>query len=587
MRLTKEQLLAVDCEESVFLTACPGSGKTKVIAAKLGRCLASASFTPRRVACITYTNAAVHEIEARTRRSPSIRDAWALDISTIHSFCLNNIFRSHAFRFNEFRNGFKMLAQDSEEYEALIRETRAAFRKKVSKNDFDEFSQIRRNACGDVVGPSVTSGNISAEEADHFWGLMRERGLVDYGGLLFYSLQLCRKYPEISDHLSARFSWVLVDEFQDTTDLQVEIFKEIHRRKNTRFFLVGDLCQSIFGFAGAAPSLAEEFAHYIGARRDLKLSANFRSSPAIVSDGERVFPRTPPMVARGVNRSVSLSTSFVVADSPTAAVVDFFLPKLAEHRIDVGDSAVLAHSWFKLVPIAKELRARGIPVLGPGARPYRRQRLFATLAERVCGYLSEPDVESLVGVERALYDMLMEATHRAPEGLFTYAGRKLVLQLLGDATTAREFSRSGVAFLHELAARVSARLSSAGYLLASEVETITLSVGEMESDMRKNSVVPEELTIEDLGVFARPKRAVKLLSFHAAKGREFGAVALVGLNEGTIPYYLSTTPEEIEEARRLFYVGITRAEKFLLYSATRDFRNPPSRFLGKDVLRKC
>lgn len=92
MRLTKEQRDAVECDSSVFLTACPGSGKTRVITVKLGRCLEEVEPTPRSVACITYTNAAVHEIETRVRKSLGIRNEWALDISTIHSFCLNNYF---------------------------------------------------------------------------------------------------------------------------------------------------------------------------------------------------------------------------------------------------------------------------------------------------------------------------------------------------------------------------------------------------------------------------------------------------------------------------------------------------------------
>ncbi|WYX28382.1 UvrD-helicase domain-containing protein [Achromobacter denitrificans] len=132
MKLTEEQRKAVECESSVFLTACPGSGKTRVITAKLGRCLEQVESSPRGVACITYTNAAVHEIEARVRRSLSVREAWALDISTIHSFCLNNIFRPYSHRLPHFQQGFKVIGQDSEEFEELVAETRSAFKKALS-----------------------------------------------------------------------------------------------------------------------------------------------------------------------------------------------------------------------------------------------------------------------------------------------------------------------------------------------------------------------------------------------------------------------------------------------------------------------
>jgi len=588
MTLTDEQHLAVECESSAFLTACPGSGKTRVIAAKLGRCLEEVESTPRGIACITYTNAAVHEIETRVRRSLGMREAWALDISTIHSFCLNNIFRPYSHRLLSFQRGFKLIGQDSEEFEALVEETRAAFGKSATGRDTDEFSQLRYNEDGEPVGPPVASGSISAEEALHFWHLMHERRQLDFASLLFYSLRLCLAHPEICDHLSARFAWILVDEFQDTTDLQVAIFKEIHRRRNTKFFLVGDLYQSIFGFAGAVPVLAEGFAQYIGARRDLSLSANFRSSPAIVTDGELIFPRTPPMRAEGPNKRLAVATELVIAASPTQAVTEFFLPRIAELGITYGQSAVLASSWFKLIPIAKELRARGVPVLGPGARPYRRQRIFATFAERICGHLIEPDFEALVGVERALYDMIWEATNRAPQGLFTYAGRRVVYQILADAANARDNTAAGMEFLYSLAARVSERLLVENYFHAAEIELLRESVVEMEHDVRRNNIAPETLSIEDLGILARPKRAVKLLTFHAAKGREFSAVAMVDLNEGSIPFYQARIKEELDEAQRLFYVGITRAEKYLVYAPdTRDHRNRPSRFVGVNFLGKC
>ncbi|MBD9532787.1 ATP-dependent helicase [Comamonas sp. CMM01] len=588
MILTEEQQAAVSCQESVFLTACPGSGKTRTITAKLGRCLEEVEGSSRAVACITYTNAAVHEIETRVRRTLSLREVWALDISTIHSFCLNNIFRPHAHKLEQFRQGFKVIGQDSEEFEALVNQTRASHGKRSSSRDVDEFAQLRQDINGTVEGAPILSGNISVAEALEFWRLMYERGFVDFSSILFWSHRLCIDYPEICNYLSARFAWILVDEFQDTTDLQTAIFSEIYRCGNTRFFLVGDLCQSIFGFAGASPALAEAFATEIHARRDFSLSFNFRSSQLVVNDAERIFQRAPPMVAEGRNKYLNLATEYNHAENPTAAVIEHFLPRIQQLGITLGESAVLASSWFKLIPIAKELRRQGIPVLGPGARPYRRQRLFSILAERICGHLCEPDFESLVGVERALYETLLEATNRLPLRLFSYEGRLLVYKILADARHVQENSQLGSEFLYALAARVSERLLSAEYLKVPEVDMLRASVVEMEADMRRNKVDPDSLTVDELGILARPKRALKLLTFHAAKGREFGAVAMVDLNEGSIPFYQARTNEEFEEARRLFYVGLTRAEKYLMYAPdARDYRNRPTRYLGQGYLGLC
>lgn len=183
--------------------------------------------------------------------------------------------------------------------------------------------------------------------------------------------------------------------------------------------------------------------------------------------------------------------------------------------------------------------------------------------------------------------MVLEVTNRPPQGLFTYEGRRLVYQILTDAANARDHSVGGMEFLYSLAARVSERLLEENYLRAQEAELLRESVIEMERDVRKNKIDPDELSIDDMGILARPKRAVKLLTFHASKGREFGAVAMVDLNEGSIPFYLAKTTEELDEAQRLFYVGLTRAEKYLLYAPdTRDYRNHPSRFIGANFVGK-
>jgi len=102
----------------------------------------------------------------------------------------------------------------------------------------------------------------------------------------------------------------------------------------------------------------------------------------------------------------------------------------------------------------------------------------------------------------------------------------------------------------------------------------------MKSDMERNKVDLDNLTLDDLGIYASPDAALKLSTLHNSKGREYEAVALVDVHEGRIPFYQAKSAEEIEEAKRLFYVGITRAKKFLLY-ATDDTgnRNGPTRFL--------
>src|SRR5262249_34032727 len=143
MNLTVEQEDAVRCDQNLMLTACPGSGKTRVIISKLARAIDSVRDTPRAVACITYTNAAVHEIEARLRFHIQPGDESYYDVCTIHSFCLNHIFRPFCYLIAGYKNGFKVLTPESGEFEGHVRAICAQHRRyNLTFRDFEEFSQL-------------------------------------------------------------------------------------------------------------------------------------------------------------------------------------------------------------------------------------------------------------------------------------------------------------------------------------------------------------------------------------------------------------------------------------------------------------
>lgn len=582
MRLTEEQKDAVRCDEDLMLTACPGSGKTRVIISKLSRVIEDVRDTPRAVACITYTNTAVHEIEARLRHHIQPGDDAYYDICTIHSFCLNHVFRPFCHLIKGYKNGFKVLTPDSAEFEQYVTATCEQFnRYNLTFRDFEEFTQLRVSVDGHPVGNALERGALTPDMARAYWKRIREAGFIDFANIIYYSYVLVQKRPEILSYVSAKFAWILVDEFQDTTDLQVEILSLIAGGERTRFLLVGDPCQSIFGFAGARPDLADEFAARIGARTDMQLSGNFRSSPPIISDANILYPRTPPMKAVGRARKYTDPSVWEHGDTVFEVITDYFLPALEGLDIPVGDAAILARTWYTLFPLGRQLREYGVSIVGPGARPYRRNRLFAPLAEQVCGYLMEPDPESIVAIERTLFNTVLDATGRTYFNIFSYRGRVVVFRLLDSARQLHGVHMGGIAWLEAAARAFADILIEEEYLSPQETDLFTMSVEEMNRDMRNNRVDLANLTIADLGIYASPDAALKLSTLHNAKGREYRAVAMIDLHEGRIPIYFATTAEEIEEEKRLFYVGVTRAEQFLLYvTDCADHRNIPTRFLN-------
>jgi DNA helicase-2/ATP-dependent DNA helicase PcrA len=348
----------------------------------------------------------------------------------------------------------------------------------------------------------------------------------------------------------------------------------------TRFFLVGDPFQSIFRFAGARPDLADEFAKRIGARTDLSLSGNFRSSPPILAHANLLYSRTPPMVAVGSAKKFKEHPTLLHGNSAFEVISDHFLPMIEGLGIPIGEAAVLAPTWFSLFPLGKQLREYGVSIVGPGARPYRRSRQFAPLAEHVCGYLIEPRPNSIGAIERALFNTVLDITGRAHFAIFSYAGRVTIFQLLACAKRLQEVHGGAIEWLEAAAREFADVLVGADLFKPSERDTFAMSVEEMKKDMRSNKVDVGHLTIAELGIYACSDAALKLGSLHFAKGREYEAVAIIDLHEGKIPFYQAQSPPEIEEAKRLFYVGVTRAKRVLFYvTDSSNPRNVPTRFL--------
>lgn len=273
---------------------------------------------------------------------------------------------------------------------------------------------------------------------------------------------------------------------------------------------------------------------------------------------------------------------FVATNRTFDAITDEFLPAIARMKLPLGRSAILAKSWAALYPISRGLREFGVKVVGPGARPYRRSRLFAGLAEQLGAAIIDGHLFNIRQVERAVFNAIQDIIGHSRFDVFGYEGRRTIVELLRlSEDVARE--ADGLYWLRAVADEAGAVLVRGGWIPPAHKADFSSSVAEMIEDMQRNDVDVENLTIEDLGMFASPDKALRLMTIHEAKGREFAAVAIIGVKEGSFPYYKAKTHEEVEAEKRQFYVAVTRAEQLLMYIYDRDcFGNPPSRFLGPD-----
>lgn len=272
-------------------------------------------------------------------------------------------------------------------------------------------------------------------------------------------------------------------------------------------------------------------------------------------------------------------------ENPFTAITDGFLPMLEGLRIPLGDAAVLATSWYQLMPLGRQLRNYGVAVVGPGARPYKKRHLFVGLAEQICAYLEQPTAALIRQLERELFNLIQNVTGKADFRVFEFQGRRTVFRLVDVGRTVKDEHEAATEWLRVAAEQMSELLYEEAFLPLEYGNLLTESVEDIVRDMEGQADLDVgNLTLADLGMFASPDDNLKLLTMHGAKGREFSAVALIGLHDGRIPYhnkYNALTESGLEEARRQMYVAVTRAKRLLMLFTDREDYRPHCRFLAE------
>lgn len=578
MRLTPQQRAAVDeSERHVLVIACPGSGKTRTIIARLIRAIEQVRGTPRRIACITYTNAAANEIESRLRALVGADESDYCDIGTIHAFCLKAVLRQYAGELPGYENGFAVAPPDSDEYQRLALEAIAQC--KLGSLRSQEFENVRRGVKGEPLIPSDVA--VTDECVRVFWTLLRDHALMDFPSITYLTYALLAKHPHLATTVSSRYREFLIDEMQDTDTLQVELLKRLAAPARSRFVMVGDPMQSILGFAGAEPKRMMEFAAHLNARTDFQLLDNWRSSARIVSLADAVCARSAAMKANGPDRGSPHIPVVIPANSVVDAVAGGFLPLLEKAGIPVGQSAVLAYAWYLLVPVAKELRRMNVPVSGPGARPYhRRGRLLTGLLENLCACMEDTRPDLLRRVQYELFDVIRNTESAQRLEVWERSGRLAIMHMIFDGRELTERYQTAIPWIEHSTKRF-ADILGQHHLIGTAGRTAMMDAAKaIIADIRTNrDVDPDELTVRDLGTFANPDGSMKLLTFHAAKGREFDAACVVSLEEGKMPH----PKGNIDESRRVLYVAVTRPRKLLVLSHLRS--GTRSRFLGEPAVQ--
>ena len=601
--LSKKQLTAVrHMDGPAMVLAGPGSGKTTVITGRV-QALIGSGIRPEHILVITFTRAAANEMRDRFR---ILTEGAALPVTfgTFHAVFFQIL--KHAYGYTA-----DSILRDEERYRIIME---LAGSLNLESGDLKEWAhdalaEISKVKAGRIPVAYYYSSSTPEEAFRAVYSGYRKRlealGKIDFDDMCVYTADLFHNRPDILRSWQDRFRYILVDEFQDINTLQYRVVRQLAGPRNN-LFIVGDDDQSIYAFRGSRPEIMLGFPQDYPDARIIQLEENYRSTPAIVTASSRVIAENKkryPKALHSMTKEDEPIEYMECADMQTEmlCLVRSIRKSLSE-GLDPSDIAVLTRTNSEAREPYLRLSEFQIPCLMKDTAPalwdhWIAQDLIAYLSLRadamnrkdflrVCNrpnrYITRQSAYSkqisMAGLKAFYQDRewmgpyleSLEALLTQTEHMKPYAAINYI----------RKSGRYD-SYIRDYAAK---RKLDAGELmeLADEIQDSSRGCGTCREWLEKIQESKEKL--EALSKEQKQNRhCVTLATLHSAKGLEFTEVFLLNVNEGMIPYHRASMEAEIEEERRLFYVGMTRAKRKLHIFCVRERYNRhmrPSRFLA-------
>jgi ATP-dependent DNA helicase Rep len=613
----------------LLVLAGAGSGKTRVITQKIAWLMDEGGIAPEKITAITFTNKAAKEMKERAGRLVSERGIDRLAISTFHALGVR-ILRQEA-RHAGLRPSFSILdASDTGQlFRELLKDT-DKIRLRMIQNRISRW----KNA---VIGPEealkIADDDLevgAAKTYAEYERTLRAYQAVDFDDLIRLPVELLEANDDVASRWRTRIWHLLVDEYQDTNRCQYRLLKLLTGARAS-FTAVGDDDQSIYGWRGADIENLRLLRDEYPLLKIIKLEQNYRSTTRILAAANSVIARNPKLFEKRLWSDKGHGEAVqIVACRDGEHEAEWVISRLQAHRFENrgkwSDYAILYRGNYQARPFEQQLRAQKIPYVLSGGQSFFERAEIKDVTSYLRLLANQDDdpafIRAVTTPKRGIGGTTLEALGHA-------AGRRH-LSLLATAFAAgieSELAAKPLAAVREFGQFINrmewrAAREPAGQVLSDLVRAIgyetwlfeALEPKEAETKWgnvrdfvdwlaRKGEEEGKNLielaqTVALLSMLDKQEgeqEAVQLATLHAAKGLEFRHVFLVGAEEGTLPHRESLAAAQLEEERRLMYVGITRAQMslFVTWCEKRKqgkeiLQREPSRFIeemGSDLKR--
>ncbi|MEE2840655.1 MAG: UvrD-helicase domain-containing protein [Acidobacteriota bacterium] len=614
----QQQLAVTQTEGPMLILAGAGSGKTRTITYKIAHLIDRELCQPEQILAVTFTNKAAEEMRNRVQ-SLLTRAPGAPLLCTFHSFGVR-VLRRHADRIG-YRRDFTICDREDQMrvlktvYEELhftdkelpVRQTLAAISRAKSRDwGPEEYSRLSKDFSSEQIGLAYSA----------YENFLKQSNAMDFDDLILLTVRLLKENPEVRDGYGEHYRYLLIDEYQDTNRPQYELIKNL-TQVHQNITAVGDEDQSIYGFRGADIENILHFEADFPGATIVKLEQNYRSTQTILDAATSV-------VSNNLNRKGKALWTDEKAGHPielfaaleARSEATYVSQKIYQHLNEgTNGIAVLYRTNFQSRQFEEALRRLDVPYkLIGGVSFYHRREVKDALAYlRVV--INPGDNVSLMRIinrpTRGIGQMTLDQLHHEAQQKQATLWEALVKGLEDNIFSGRAHLALNRFFelisqchpflqlpLHLTLEKI---LEASGYMAhlskedSEETHNRILNLEELINLCRENS--EQGYTLQEFLDHAALRSeaddydesaSVSLMTLHNAKGLEFPVVFLVGWEEGLFPHSRSVAEDDLEEERRLCYVGLTRAQKtiYLTYSLRRRFfgreaeeMNRPSRFI--------